>query len=61
MNIYDLSAGSPAPQVEPHRKLASSEAVYSIKFFPSEPNLLIAGVARQSIRLYDLRGISLLS
>lgn len=58
MNIYDLNAGSPTLQAEPYRKLASSEAVFSVKFLPSDPNLLIAGVARQCIRLYDLRGTS---
>lgn len=58
LNIYDLqvvpSSGRPA---DPYRRLASSEAVMSIKFFSHEPQTLIAGVSRQvqSIRLYDLR------
>lgn len=56
MNIYDLAAAiSPGRQQEPSRKLASSEAIMSIKFFAQHPDTLIAGVARQCIRLYDLR------
>ncbi|KAF2101528.1 hypothetical protein NA57DRAFT_34974 [Rhizodiscina lignyota] len=56
MNIYDLAAAiSPGRQQEPYRKLASSEAIMSIKFFAQQPDTLIAGVSRQCIRLYDLR------
>lgn len=56
LNVYDLhSTPSPGRPSEPYRKLASSEAVTSLKFFNQQPETLIAGVSRQSIRLYDLR------
>ncbi len=60
MNIYDLSTGSWTNQQEPYRKLSSSEAITSIKFFTSQPDTLLAGVSRQGVRLYDLRGTSLI-
>ena len=56
MNIYDLNLGSYTAQQEPYKKLASSEAITSIKFFPGHPQTLVAGVSRQCIRIYDLRG-----
>lgn len=55
LNIYDIEHLS--SNKEPYRKLASSEAISSIKFFSSQPDTLVAGVARQCIRLYDLRGM----
>ncbi|KAF2841125.1 hypothetical protein M501DRAFT_928761 [Patellaria atrata CBS 101060] len=55
MNVYDLNEGSLSPSTEPYKKLASSEAITSIKFFPSQPDTLIAGVSRQCVRIYDLR------
>ncbi|KAH7047338.1 hypothetical protein B0J12DRAFT_118617 [Macrophomina phaseolina] len=55
MNIYDLNVGSFTSQQEPYKKLASSEAITSIKFFPGHPQTLVAGVSRQCIRIYDLR------
>ena len=59
MNVYDLSVASPGPtQQEPYKKLAVSEAISSIKFFGQQPNLLVAGVFRQCVRLYDLRDSS---
>ncbi|KAF2455962.1 hypothetical protein BDY21DRAFT_380496 [Lineolata rhizophorae] len=58
MNIYDLGQGiSSAPQ-EPFRKLATSEAITSIKFLSREPETLITGVSRQCVRIYDLRDSS---
>ena len=55
--------GSSKQQSEPLHKLASSEPITSIKFFQNDPNLLVAGVKGQFIRLYDLRepspGVSL--
>lgn len=56
LNIYDVSQ-PPSLQQEPYRKLASSEAVSSIKFFASQPDTFVAGVSRQYMRLYDLRGM----
>ncbi|KAF2744870.1 hypothetical protein M011DRAFT_407809 [Sporormia fimetaria CBS 119925] len=58
LNIYDLNSTGSAINSEPYRKLASSEAISSIKFFPSQPGTLVAGVTRQCIRLYDLRDSS---
>lgn len=55
MNIYDLNVTSSTTQQEPYKKLASSEAISSIKFFPGHPQTLVAGVSRQCIRIYDLR------
>ncbi|KAF2200066.1 ubiquitin-protein ligase-like protein E3 [Delitschia confertaspora ATCC 74209] len=55
LNIYDLNAQNYATSPEPYKKLASSEAISSIKFFTGQPDTLIAGVSRQCIRLYDLR------
>jgi WD40 repeat protein len=55
LNIYDINGSSPSK--EPYKKLASSEAISSIKFFSNQPDTLVAGVARQCIRLYDLRGM----
>ncbi|KAF2758075.1 hypothetical protein EJ05DRAFT_452685 [Pseudovirgaria hyperparasitica] len=54
MNIYDLNASMPV-NTEPYRKLGTSEAISSIKFFPGQPDTLLAGVRGQCIRLYDLR------
>jgi WD repeat-containing protein mio len=58
MNIYDLNLPNPASQ-EPYKKLAVSEAISSIKFFATQPDTLVAGVFRQCVRLYDLRGMVL--
>jgi hypothetical protein len=65
LNVYDLNQWSrstgtqdgPAtrPVIEPVRKLASSEGIMSIKFFPDDPNLLVAGIKQTCLRLYDLR------
>ncbi len=65
LNVWDLNqrlgpAGSPATAStrafsEPLHKLASSEPITSIKFFYNDPQLLVAGVKGQVVRLYDLR------
>lgn len=55
LNIYDLNTPTLTLSAEPARKLASSEAISSIKFFSSQPDTLVAGVSRQCIRIYDLR------
>lgn len=67
LNIWDLQqqlpsgntpgfvTGSGRVRPEPLHKLASSEPITSLKFFPREPYNLIAGVKGQFIRLYDLR------
>ena len=55
LNVYNLES-EPSSSNEPLRKLSSSEAITSIKFFSEQPETLLAGVSRQCIRLYDLRG-----
>ncbi|KAL8869486.1 MAG: hypothetical protein Q9174_004237 [Haloplaca sp. 1 TL-2023] len=65
LNIWDVEhrlftntspIGSPGRSpFEPVRKLASSEAITSIKFFHSQPDTLVTGVKGACIRLYDLR------
>ncbi|KAG8534219.1 uncharacterized protein KY384_001063 [Bacidia gigantensis] len=49
------SFGGAKSYVEPLRKLASSEAVSSIKFFSTQPSCLIMGVKGSGVRIYDLR------
>lgn len=63
LNVFDIQQGlnshsqygSGKQGVEPIRKLATSEGITSIKFFPSQPDLLVAGVKGTCVRLYDLR------
>ncbi|KAL8657363.1 MAG: hypothetical protein Q9226_001989 [Calogaya cf. arnoldii] len=65
LNIWDVSRrssenvsiiSSPGrSSLEPIRKLASSEAITSIRFFLSQPDTLVVGVKGTCIRLYDLR------
>ena len=65
LNVYDISSelGSHSSQIsksnrrvpDPIRQLASSESITSIKFFPSEPDNLIAGVKGTCLRIYDIR------
>jgi WD40 repeat protein len=56
LNIYDLNDSRFTSKDEPYKKLASSEAISSIKFFSGQPDTLVAGVSRQYVRIYDLRG-----
>ncbi|KAH7070523.1 WD40-repeat-containing domain protein [Paraphoma chrysanthemicola] len=58
LNIYDLNDSRVTNKDEPYKKLASSEAISSIKFFSGQPDTLVAGVSRQYIRIYDLRDSS---
>lgn len=65
LNVWDISQrlstgaspglGSGRQSLEPIRKLASSEAITSIKFFPGQPDLLVCGVKGACIRVYDIR------
>ncbi|KAF2875502.1 ubiquitin-protein ligase-like protein E3 [Massariosphaeria phaeospora] len=55
LNIYDVGSPTMTSSSEPYKKLASSEAISSIKFFSGQPDTLVAGVARAYIRIYDLR------
>jgi SEA/GATOR complex protein SEA4/MIOS len=53
--VFDLNNGNSS---RPIRTLSMGEGITSIKFFGRDPHLLLAGVQRQSIRLYDLRDSS---
>ena len=66
LNVWDVRAQDSATvgsnttatrstYVEPVRKFASSEAVSSIKFFSSQPDIIVVGVKGFGIRCYDLR------
>ena len=65
LHVWDISQrlstgaspglGSGRQSLEPIRKLASSEAITSIKFFPGQPDLLVCGVKGACIRVYDIR------
>ncbi|KAL9111874.1 MAG: hypothetical protein Q9227_003724 [Pyrenula ochraceoflavens] len=50
-----LSPGSDRSNVEPYIRLANSEPITSIKFFPGQPQLLVAGIEKRYVRIYDLR------
>jgi len=51
LTIYDVNEGK-----EAHSRLCTGEAVSSVRFFPGQPQELVAAVARTSLRLFDLRG-----
>ncbi|RMZ87863.1 hypothetical protein DV736_g4899, partial [Chaetothyriales sp. CBS 134916] len=63
LNIWDFNHRLPAPGMtafaknysEPVHRLASGEPITSLKFFHDDPQLLVAGVKGQFVRLYDLR------
>jgi WD40 repeat protein len=64
LNVWDISQrpliNSSTPSsgrvsMDPVRKLASSEAITSIKFFPSQPDVLVCGIKGASVRIYDTR------
>ncbi len=65
LNVWDISqclsnsgssgSGSGRQSLEPIRKLASSETIASIKFFPGQPDILVCGVKGVCVRIYDIR------
>lgn len=63
LNVWDFNQRLPASgstgfsknYTEPLHKLASGEPITSLKFFQDDPQLLVAGVKGQFVRLYDLR------
>ena len=62
LNVWDISQrlsnsgqGSGRQYLEPVRKLASSEAITSIKFFHDQPDILLCGVKGACLRIYDIR------
>lgn len=59
LNVYDIKSQlTGSLQLEPSRKLSISEVVSNVKFFNDQADVLLAGIARQGIRMYDLRGLS---
>lgn len=44
-----------APFTEPSERLEASVSVSSVKFFEDNPNLLVAGIKGQGLRIHDLR------
>ncbi|EXJ92528.1 hypothetical protein A1O3_01080 [Capronia epimyces CBS 606.96] len=63
LNVWDFNQRLPAQgsngfsknYSDPLHKLASGEPITSLKFFQDDPQLLVAGVKGQFVRLYDLR------
>lgn len=64
LNVWDINqrplskSSTPSSNklsIDPVRKLASSEAITSIKFFPSQPDVLVCGIKGASVRIYDTR------
>ncbi|MCJ1336585.1 hypothetical protein MMC09_001863 [Bachmanniomyces sp. S44760] len=62
LNVFDIKQNATSQNsqwdkhpVDPLRKLASSEGITSIKFFPGRPDTLVAGVKGTCVRVYDLR------
>lgn len=49
--IYDANRDS----TEPVRRLCAAEVVSSVRFFPSQPETVVASTSRAFIRIYDLR------
>lgn len=54
LQIYDVQGSK-----DPLARLCPDEAVGSIRFFPNQPQELVASVARSSVRLFDLRSPAL--
>ena len=66
LNVYDVGSWTPhqphksrlsteRTSLEPVRRLATSEGITSIKFFPGRPDTLVCGVKGTCVRTYDLR------
>lgn len=64
LNVWDINqrpltkSSTPSSSrlsMDPVRKLASSEAITSIKFFPSQPDVLVCGIKGAAVRIYDTR------
>ncbi|KAF2718300.1 hypothetical protein K431DRAFT_315076 [Polychaeton citri CBS 116435] len=52
LNIYDANDASIQ---EPVRRLCAAEVVSSVRFFPSQPQEIVAAAQRAFLRIYDLR------
>lgn len=57
--VAGFPAGVELPS-EPVDRLELNASVSSVRFFEDNPNVLVAGVKGQGLRIHDLRGISLL-
>jgi hypothetical protein len=44
------------PFTEPSERIDASVSVTSVKFFEDNPNVLVAGIKAQGLRIHDLRG-----
>ncbi|KAB5570402.1 hypothetical protein GE09DRAFT_1103132 [Coniochaeta sp. 2T2.1] len=53
-NLHGFPADM-APFSEPSERLEASVSVSSVKFFEDNPNLLVAGIKGQGLRIHDLR------
>ena len=58
--IYDVKREN-AGHSDTVRRLCAAETVSSVRFFPSQPQEIVASTQRQYIRLYDLRGMPTLT
>jgi len=56
LTVYDVADGK-----EAQTRLCAGEAITSVKFLPSQPQQLVAAVARTTLKVFDLRGLSVLS
>lgn len=56
LNVYD-GHGASTSSHEPIRRLCPAELVSSVRFFPTQPQHLLASTNRSFIRMYDLRGV----
>lgn len=56
LRVYDLQASDAATSHDPGRRINVSDAVTNIKFFNDQPDVLLCGVFRKCLSLYDLRG-----
>jgi WD repeat-containing protein mio len=54
LSLFDLNGMTNPASAEPVKKFAHAEGVASIKFF-SNPDLMLVGVQKPCVRLYDLR------
>jgi WD repeat-containing protein mio len=57
LNIWDVNQrlGSDGTKiVAPLKQLTSSDTVGSVKFFPDNPNKLVAGISGRFLKIYDL-------
>lgn len=54
LTVYDVDR-----ERDPINRFCTGEAVSSVRFWPNQPQEMLAAVGRSTIRLFDVRGISL--